>query len=118
MRGIALLLTLSTGCATSVTEGINMGQKGLAVIDVGVDKAADEYIEAVQAIRAHCAGDKACEAKYRVTDADVRKVADAAEVLSDVYDDMARILDVAATTWTFVQAQAELAKGTVDGLAE
>ena len=42
---------LLLGCGhANMEKGVTLVQKGLAVVDVGTDKLADEYVEAVQEV--------------------------------------------------------------------
>jgi hypothetical protein len=101
MKRWALALTLATGCAhaKNVEKGISAAQTGLAVVDVGTDKLASEYVAAVQALRAHCNGDAACEARFKVTDEDVARVTELAKKLAAGYDGAAELLKVMGEAW-------------------
>ena len=100
-KRIALVLaTTLAGCGhMTVEKGLEVAQDGMAVVDVGVDKLGDRYIAAVNALRAYCNGNAECEKKYRVTDEDTAKVADAVEELSKVYDATAETLSTVDKTW-------------------
>ena len=113
MKRIALGMLLMTGCAgkkIDVEKGLQVLQNGLAVVDVAVDKLADDYVVSVKALRAHCKGDANCEKKFKVTDEDVAKTADALEELSKVYDTTAETASTVGKTWRSLSPVVEEAR--------
>lgn len=116
---IASLAALSGCRGASIEKGLATAQKGLSVIDVGSEHITDEYVEAVEAIRDYCSTTPdvdACEARYRVTDADTEKVADLAEEIAKAYDAAAQLLQAAGASWGQMAPVIEQAKGVADGL--
>ena len=117
---IAALSALSGCRGASIEKGLAAAQKGLAGVDVGTSVLTDDYVEAVTAIRDYCLTTPnvdACEARYRVTDADTAKVADLAADLAQAYDAAAALLQAAGASWAQMAPLIEQAKGVSDGLA-
>jgi hypothetical protein len=116
MSRILLGVVLLCGCGHDPSRGLQAAQTGLAFVDVGTDRLVEEYIAAVQAIRAHCAGDEQCEEKYHVTDADVAKVTKLGQQLSAAYDQSAIILQQLTTAWAELSPYVEQVKAVANGL--
>ncbi len=117
MKRVIIASMLLVGCGhANMEKGVTLVQKGLAVVDVGTDKLADEYVEAVQELRAHCAGDEACERKYKVTDEDVRKVTGLAIKLGVVYDTTTAAVETASDVYGEMLPLVKSAKAHAEAL--
>lgn len=102
MQRICLVLALLLpGCA-SVGHGLDVAQGGMAAVDVSLDRVLEQYVEAVQRLRAHCQAQpdpEACELKWAVTEEDVAAVEVAAELMGKGYDETAEGLQKMRTAW-------------------
>jgi hypothetical protein len=100
-RLILALSLLLPGCA-SVGRGLDVAQGGMAAVDVGLDRALEQYVAAVQKLRGHCQAQPepdACALRWGVTDEDVAAVEVAAELMSDGYDETAEGLRKMQAAW-------------------
>lgn len=100
---IALLLTLFSGC--TVTAGLAATQRGLAQVDVELDRWLEEFVQATKEVRAWCSVQddrEACELKWGVTDGDVAAVEQAVTLMRSGYDDTAQGLEKMAKAWVLL----------------
>lgn len=90
IRATSLALVMLVGCA-HVEHGLAVTQRGLALVDVATKRAAQQYVDAVQAVRQWCstqADPDACEQAAGVDDARVEQVRAAAVKAAWSYDDV------------------------------
>lgn len=116
MRRLALgifVASLLTGCATTLTQGLDLTSKGLKTIDVATEHVVDDYSSAVTEVREYCAqleephANKCMNARG-VAPGDVQKALAGAQRMSDAYDEAAKALELLRQAWS--ELQPELSK--------
>ena len=119
-----ILASMLSGCA-HVDSALKAGQKSLAVVDVATDRAAEEYVSLVTALRAYCSTKPKpmkCEAALYVNEEQTDQVcvpkedpslpgpacqSGAARELGDAYGKTAEGLSGMANAWKVLQSQLE-----------